>query len=122
MINKIDKNEARKKRSLRVRGKVNGTTERPRLNVYRSLSQTYAQIIDDTKGHTLTSVSTINKEVAKVIVGKSKLEAAYIVGEMIAKDAVSKGISKVVFDRAGYIYTGRIKAVADGARNAGLEF
>lgn len=122
MISKIDKNEARKKRSLRVRGKITGTADRPRLCVYRSLGHIYAQIIDDTKGHTLASASTLNAEVAKLVAGKTKTETAFIIGEVIAKNAVSKGISKVVFDRAGYLYTGRVKAVADGARNAGLEF
>jgi len=122
MISKIDKNEARRKRSLRVRGKITGTADRPRLSVYRSLGHIYAQIIDDTKGHTLASASTLNAEVAKLVAGKTKTETAFIIGEVVAKQAVSKGISKVVFDRAGYLYTGRVKAVADGARNAGLEF
>jgi large subunit ribosomal protein L18 len=120
MIKKIDKNKARLKRSLRIQ--VVGTPERPRLNVYRSLGNIYAQIIDDTKGHTLVSASTLSKEVADQILGKTKQEAAFIVGQEVAKLALSKGITKVVFDRAGYIYTGRIKALADGARNAGLEF
>ncbi len=122
MINKIDKNETRRKRSLRVRGKISGTADRPRLNVYRSLGHIYAQIIDDAQGHTLASASTLNAEVAKLVAGKTKIEAAYIVGETIAKNAISKGVTKVVFDRAGYLYTGRVKAIADGARNAGLEF
>lgn len=122
MINKIDKNEARKQRSLRVRGKISGNENRPRLNVYRSLGHIYAQIIDDTKGHTLASASTLNPEVAKQVAGKSKTESARIVGEVLAKNAISKGIKQVVFDRAGYLYTGRIKALADGARSAGLEF
>lgn len=122
MINKIDKNEARQKRRLRVRGKISGTTDRPRLNVYRSLSHIYAQIIDDTKAHTLASASTLNPEIAKLVAGKTKTEAAFIVGQQVAKQAISKKVNHVVFDRAGYVYTGRIKAVADGARNAGLEF
>jgi large subunit ribosomal protein L18 len=122
MINKIDKNEIRKKRSLRVREKVKGTIERPRLNVYRSLNNIFVQIIDDVNGHTLASASTISKDVASSIANKTKSEAAFIVGQTIAKNAISKGIKRVVFDRAGYIYTGRVKAVAEGARNGGLEF
>lgn len=122
MIKYIDKNEARKKRRLRVRGKISGTMERPRLNVYRSINHIYAQIIDDVNGHTLASASTLSAEVAKNLSGKTKTEVAFLVGEALAKNALEKGITTVVFDRAGYIYTGRVKAVADGARNAGLEF
>lgn len=122
MLIKENKNVVRKKRSLRVRGKISGTPERPRLNVYRSLSHIYAQIIDDVNGHTLASASTISKDVAKSIEGKSKVEAAYLVGEAVAKNAIKKGVKSVVFDRAGYIYTGRVKAVAEGARKAGLDF
>ena len=122
MINKIDKNAERKVRAIRVRNKVNGTTERPRLSVHRSLNQIYCQVIDDSKGITLVSASTMDKNVAEAIKGKSKQEAAFIVGETIAKLAIKKGIKSVVFDRAGYIYTGRVKALADGARNGGLDF
>ena len=122
MINKINKNEERKIRARRVRAKVSGTTERPRLNVFRSLSNIYAQVIDDTKGITLASASTKDKAVLKSIEGKTKQEAAFIVGQTVAKNAMDKGIKKVVFDRAGYQYTGRVKALADGARDAGLEF
>ena len=122
MINKINKNEERKIRARRVRAKVSGTTERPRLNVFRSLSNIYAQVIDDTKGITLASASTKDKTVLKSIEGKTKQEAAFIVGQTVAKNAIKKGIKKVVFDRAGYQYTGRVKALADGARDAGLEF
>ena len=122
MINKVNKNEDRKVRALRVRKKVSGTPERPRLNVFRSLNQIYCQIIDDTKGITLLSASSLDKAIADKVAGKTKQEAAFIVGETIGKAAVKKGIKSVVFDRAGYIYTGRIKALADGARNGGLEF
>lgn len=122
MINKVNKNEDRKVRALRVRKKVSGTPERPRLNVFRSLNQIYCQIIDDTKGVTLLSASSLDKAIAEKVAGKTKQEAAFIVGETIGKAAVKKGIKAVVFDRAGYIYTGRIKALADGARNGGLEF
>ncbi len=122
MINKKDKNSERVVRHKRVRAKVFGTRERPRLCVYRSLSQIYAQIIDDEKGVTLASASTLDKEVKSLIQGKSKSEQAKIVGETIAKKAQEKGISEVVFDRGGYIYIGRVQALADGAREAGLKF
>ena len=122
MINKVNKNVLRKKRSLRVRNKVVGTAERPRLNVYRSLTNIYAQIIDDTVGHTLVSVSSQNKEIADLIKGKNKKDTAFIVGEKIAEAALKAKIKTVVFDRAGYLYTGRVKALADGARGKGLVF
>ena len=122
MISKIDKNKERKVRALRIRKRLSGTEDRPRLCVTKSLNHIYAQIIDDVKGVTLASASTLNKTIAKNIEGKSKQEASFIVGEAIAKEAIKKGITKVVFDRAGYQYTGRVKAVADGARDAGLEF
>ncbi len=122
MINKIDKNAERKIRAARVRSKVNGTSERPRLSVHRSLNQIYCQVIDDSKGITLVSASTMDKQIAEKLAGKSKQESAFIVGETIAKLAIKKGIKAVVFDRAGYIYTGRVKALADGARNGGLDF
>ena len=122
MIKKINKNNDRKMRAERVRAKISGTMERPRLNVFRSLNNIYAQVIDDVKGVTLASASTMDKTIAKSIEGKTKQEAAFIVGQTVAKNAMSKGIKAVVFDRAGYIYTGRIKALADGARNGGLEF
>ena len=122
MIKKINKNEERKMRAERVRAKISGTPERPRLNVFRSLNNIYAQVIDDVKGVTLASASTMDKAVLKSIEGKTKQEAAFIVGQAIAKNAKAKGIKSVVFDRAGYQYTGRVKALADGARDAGLEF
>ena len=122
MIKKINKNEDRKMRAERVRAKISGTTERPRLNVFRSLNNIYAQVIDDTKGITLAQSSTMDKTIVKSIEGKTKQEAAFIVGQAVAKNAMKKGIKKVVFDRAGYQYTGRVKALADGARDAGLEF
>ena len=122
MIKIVNKNEDRKIRAKRVRAKISGTTERPRLNVFRSLSNIYAQVIDDTKGITLASASTMDKNIAKSIEGKTKQEAAFIVGQAIAKNAMSKGVKQVVFDRAGYQFTGRVKALADGARDAGLEF
>ncbi|HBO48761.1 MAG TPA: 50S ribosomal protein L18 [Clostridiales bacterium] len=122
MIKKINKNEDRKMRAERVRAKISGTTERPRLNVFRSLNNIYAQVIDDTKGITLAQSSTMDKTIVKSIEGKTKQEAAFIVGQAVAKNAMKKGIKTVVFDRAGYQYTGRVKALADGARDAGLEF
>lgn len=122
MINVKDKNKERVVRHKRVRKTVNGTTERPRLCVYRSLTNIYAQIIDDSKGATLVSASTLDKEVASLIAGKNKTEAARIVGEIVGKRAVAKKIKEVVFDRGGYLYTGRVQAVADGARAAGLKF
>ena len=122
MIKKINKNENRKMRAERVREKISGTTERPRLNVFRSLNNIYAQVIDDTKGITLAQSSTMDKAIVKSIEGKTKQEAAFIVGQAVAKNAMKKGIKTVVFDRAGYQYTGRVKALADGARDAGLEF
>lgn len=122
MITVKDKNKDRQVRHERVRKTVVGTSERPRLNVYRSLSNIYAQIIDDSKGKTLVSASTLDKEIAEMIKGKTKTEAAKIVGEVIGKRAKEKKIKEVVFDRGGYLYTGRVQAVADGARASGLEF
>jgi len=122
MISKIDKNADRRVRHLRVRNKVSGTAETPRLNVYRSLNHIYVQLIDDKSGITLVSASTMEKSVKALIEGKSKSEQAKIVGTEAAKKALAKGIQNVVFDRGGYIYTGRVKSVADGAREAGLKF
>lgn len=124
MINKNDKNTIRKNRHARIRNKVFGTANAPRLAVYRSLNSIYAQIIDDEKGVTLVSCSTIDKEFAgkNVFEGKTRKEQAKIVGETLAKRALKKKIKTVVFDRGGYLYTGRVQALADGAREAGLEF
>ena len=122
MITKIDKNQDRLKRHSRVRKKVNGTAACPRLSVYRSLNHIYAQIIDDEAKNTLVAASTMEKEIAKEIEGKTKKEAAKIVGTKIAEKAIAKGISEVVFDRGGYLYTGRVASLADGAREAGLKF
>lgn len=122
MIKVKDKNQERIVRHKRVRKTVVGTAQRPRFNVYRSLSNIYAQIIDDEKGVTLVSASTLEKEIAKQVEGKTKKEAATIVGQVIAQRAKQKKISEVVFDRGGYLYTGRVQAVADGARASGLKF
>lgn len=121
MITKGDKNKERKVRHFRVRKKISGTAERPRLNVFRSSKHIYAQIIDDTKGVTLAAASTLDKEL-KDIGNGGNVEAARKVGEMIAKRAQEKGVKNVVFDRGGYLYHGRIQALADAAREAGLEF
>jgi large subunit ribosomal protein L18 len=117
-----EKREARLRRHIRVRKKVKGTAKRPRLAVYRSLEHIYAQVIDDTVGHTLVSASTIDSEVRKLLTGKKKTEEAQIVGRVVAERAKRAGIHKVVFDRGGNKYHGRVKALADAAREAGLEF
>ena len=122
MITKIDKNAERKRRHVRVRKTVTGTAERPRLSVYRSTNHIYAQLIDDTKGVTLASASTLEKSVKAEIAGKTKRESAQIVGKLVAERAKEKGIETVVFDRGGYLYTGRVQSLADGAREAGLKF
>lgn len=122
MIKKIDKNQERLRRHTRVRKKINGTAETPRLSVYRSLNHIYAQVIDDVKGVTLCSASTMEKEVKGAIKDMNKTDAAKLVGKKVAERALSKGVKAVVFDRGGYLYTGRVQAVADGAREAGLNF
>jgi len=122
MFVKSNKNADRQKRHLRIRRHIKGTAETPRLNVYRSLSNIYVQIIDDAKGATLASASTAEKAVAAEIKGKTKKQAAKIIGQRAGKKAADLGIKAVVFDRGGYLYTGRVKEVADGAREAGLKF
>jgi len=122
MITKGDKNKARLKRHLRVRKKIQGTTERPRLSVFRSSKHIYAQLIDDVQGVTVAAASTLDKELAEGLGNGGSVEAAKKVGELIAKRAQSKGVAKVVFDRGGYLYHGRIQALADAAREGGLEF
>jgi len=118
----LKKTIARKKRHLRVRKKVFGTSERPRLNVYRSLKHIYAQLIDDNSGHTLISASTLDPALKGQIKSTGNKEAARMVGELLAKRALEKGIEQVVFDRGGFLYHGRIKALAQGAREMGLKF
>ena len=113
---------ARKRRHARVRAKVVGTASRPRLCVFRSLNHIYAQIIDDSQGHTLTSASTLDPEIKGEIVGKIKTGKAELVGSLVAKRALGKGINRVVFDRGGYKYHGRVKALAEAARQEGLKF
>ena len=118
MVNKPDKNEARLRRHRRVRGKISGTAERPRLDVFRSAKHIYAQIIDDVAGVTLVSASSMDKDVEGA---GGNIEAATQVGKKIAEKALAKGISEVVFDRGGFVYHGRVKAVAEGAREGGLK-
>jgi len=119
MVNKPDSNKARQKRHKRVRGKISGTAACPRLNVFRSLQNIYAQLIDDVKGETIVSASTVEKDFADY--GGNKT-AARQVGVLLAKRAAEKEITKVVFDRGGYIYHGRVQELAEGAREGGLKF
>ncbi len=119
---RTSRNEARKRRHIRVRKKVFGTPERPRLNVFRSLNHIYAQIIDDEHGVTLVAASTIDRALRDKIKGLSKTEQARRVGELVAQRALEKGITEVVFDRGGYKYHGRVKALAEASREAGLKF
>lgn len=119
MISKPDKNKTRAKRHARVRGKISGTSERPRLNVFRSNKNIYAQLIDDVAGVTLASASTLDKEVSDDL---NKTDAAAVVGKLIAQRAVAAGKKVVIFDRGGYLYHGRVAALAEAARENGLEF
>ena len=119
MVSRVDTNKKRLKRHKRVRGKIFGTAARPRLCVFRSLQNIYAQIIDDEAGTTLASASSLDKDFNQY---GGNIAAAKLVGEAIAKAAIAKGITEVVFDRGGYIYHGRVQALADGAREAGLKF
>ena len=118
----VKSERARKRRHRRIRMKISGTAERPRLNVYRSLNHIYAQVIDDVAGNTLVSASTVDTTLAADIEGKTKREQANAIGKAVAQKAKDVGISEVVFDRGGYLYHGRVKALAEGAREAGLKF
>lgn len=122
VIKKINKNENRLQRHKRVRKKVSGTTTRPRLCVFRSAKNIYAQIIDDTNRVTLVSASSLDADVKGAVNYSGNKEAAKKVGEAVAKKAIEKGITEVVFDRGGYIYHGRVQELAEGAREAGLKF
>lgn len=122
MITKDNRNRARQRRHLRVRKKLSGTSARPRLNVYRSNKNIYAQIIDDVAGVTLVSASTLDKELRDGVGNGGSVQAARQVGELVAKRAIEKGVSTVVFDRGGYLYHGRVQALAEAAREAGLQF
>jgi len=122
MIKITPRNELRKIRHKRIRRKVSGTASKPRLSVYVSLKHVYAQLIDDEAGRTLVSASTLDKELKETLKDKTLTEKAKAVGKLIAERALAKGISEAVFDRGGYQYHGRVKALADEARNAGLKF
>jgi len=122
MITKIDKNSERIKRHKRIRNKISGTPERPRLSVYRSSKHIYAQIIDDVNGVTLVAASTMEKAIAEAVKEMTKSEQAKYVGGELGRRALEKGVNTVVFDRSGYLYMGRLEALADGAREAGLQF
>ena len=113
---------ARQRRHIRVRAKVEGTTSKPRLCVFRSLNHIYAQVIDDSRGHTLASASTLEPEIKRVANGSTKTAQSELVGALVAKRALSQGINQVAFDRGGYKYHGRVKALAEAARQAGLKF
>lgn len=122
MISKINRNAVRLKRHKRVRGRLSGTAETPRISVYRSVSHIYAQLIDDVGGITLCSSSTMDKVLRDSLKGKNKVEQAKLVGVDLAKKAIAKKIEAAVYDRGGYLYTGRVQALADGAREGGLKF
>ena len=122
MFNKRDRNEVRRIRHERVRKKISGTPTCPRLCVYRSNAHIYAQVIDDVAGNTLAAASTVEKEIASQISEMDKKGASKLVGKIVAERALAKGIKEVVFDRGGYVYTGRVAEVAAGAREAGLDF
>ncbi len=122
MITKPDRKKIRQKKHLRIRKRIQGTPERPRLAVYRSLKHMYAQLIDDVKGVTLVSASTLEAGIKDQIAYGGNIDAAKKVGELLAKKAIEKGITNVVFDRGGNLYHGRVKAVAEGAREGGLQF
>lgn len=122
MIGKPDRKALRERRKIRVRKKISGDAQRPRLNVFRSLNNIYAQIIDDQKGTTMASASTLSPEIKGQLGSGGDIGAAKAVGKLIAQKALEKGVKNVVFDRAGYLYHGRVKALADAAREGGLEF
>jgi large subunit ribosomal protein L18 len=121
-LGKVNRRAARKRRHNRVRKTIRGSAERPRLSVFRSLTSIYAQVIDDDSGRTLATASTLDGEVKASIDGKNKTEQAGLVGEVVAKRALALGIDKIVFDRGGYKYHGRVKALADGMRQNGVKF
>ncbi len=122
MVSKESRSEVRRAKHRRMRNRISGTTQRPRLAVFRSNNHMYAQIIDDTVGNTLVSASTLQKEVAEQVEKTNNVEAAAVLGKVIAERAKAKGIDTVVFDRGGFIYQGKVKALAEAAREAGLEF
>ncbi len=122
MISKKSRSEVREKKHMKIRNRFSGTPERPRLAVFRSNKHMYAQVIDDVAGNTLVAASTLEKEVASELKYTDNVEAAQKLGEVIAKRALEKGIKEVVFDRGGFIYQGKVKALAEAAREAGLDF
>ena len=122
MVSKKSRTEVRRKKHMRVRNRLSGTAERPRLSVFRSNNHMYAQIIDDTVGNTLAAASTVEKDVKAELEKTNNIEAASYLGKVIAKRALDKGIEEVVFDRGGFLYHGKIQALADAAREAGLKF
>ncbi len=122
MIKHRDRNEARQRRHLRIRRAVQGTPERPRLSVFRSLAHIYAQVVDDRAGRTLAAASTRDPEIRSQAEAAKKADAGKLVGQLIARRAKERGIRRVVFDRGGYLYHGRVRALAEGAREGGLEF
>jgi large subunit ribosomal protein L18 len=122
MHTRPDRNRLRLRRHVRARRRLAGTAQRPRLSVFRSLRQIYAQVVDDETGRTLVAASTLEPEIRPRVAGKTKTEAAAVVGEVLAQRARAKGIAAVVFDRGGYLYHGRVRALADAARAAGLQF
>jgi len=122
VLKKIDKNQKRKERHYSIRNKVVGTPERPRLNIFKSSKHIYAQVIDDATGTTIASASTLDKEIIGQVAELTKTDAAKLVGKTVGERAKNKGINAVVFDRGGYLYHGRVKLLADGARESGLEF
>ena len=122
MIKVVSKNATRERVHRRIRRRVKGRTEVPRLNVYRSLSHIYANVIDDTRGQTVVSASTVDKEVRKTMKSGGNVAAARAVGKIVAERAKQAGVTRVVFDRGGYTYHGRVKALAEAAREAGLKF
>jgi len=122
MHTRPDRNTLRQRRHQRARRRLNGLASRPRLSVFRSLKQIYAQLVDDESGHTLVSASTLDPEIRTRTAGKKKTEAAALVGEVLAQRARAKGITSIIFDRGGYLYHGRVRALADAARAAGLQF
>ena len=122
MVSKESRSKIRAKKHMRIRNRFSGTAERPRLAVFRSNNHVYAQVIDDVAGKTLVSASTLEKDIKAELKNTDDIEAATKVGDVVAKRALEKGIKAVVFDRGGYIYHGKVKALADAAREAGLEF
>ena len=122
MISQVNRNAVRLKRHKRVRGKISGTAEMPRISVYRSATHVYAQLIDDVAGVTICASSTMEKAMRETMKGVNKVEQAKLIGMDLAKKAIAKNVTAAVYDRGGYLYTGRVKALADGAREGGLKF